>query len=133
MGQEFLVKEQMEAGEQLACDFNEYACVDVAFWIKPVESNAWYLHIASSEINDTNVDVAYGEILRLAAKNKYQWLDVFRVKLLASSDPLAAEVIKIRDNYPIKIPTPYHGSSIASTAIDGAYIYPPLTAQSSAS
>jgi hypothetical protein len=86
MGQESLVNEQIDAGEEFLRDFNDYVSIAAAF----------------------------------------------QIKLLNSSDPLAAEVVEIRNRYPLKIPTRYTGSSIAGLAIDGAYIYPPITAPSSA-
>ncbi len=133
MGQESLVNEQIDAGEAFARDFSDYASVDVAFWINPADSEEWFLYIASKQINDSNFDVAYGEVLRRVGNNKTQWLDAFQVKLLNCADPLAAEVMEIRNRYPVsKIPTRYKGSSIAGMAIGGAYIYPPIAAPSSA-
>lgn len=131
MGQESLVNEQIDAGAEFARDFSDYASVDAAFWINPADSEEWYLYIASSEIGDDKLDVAYGEVLRRAGTNKSQWLDAFQVKLLDCADPLAAEVIEIRNRYSLKIPTRYNGTSIAGMAIDGAYIYPPIAATSS--
>ena len=132
MGQESLVNEQIDAGEEFLRDFNDYVSIAAAFWINPADSEDWFLYIASTEINDANIRAAYGEVLRRIGSNKNQWLDAFQVKLLNSSDPLAAEVVEIRDRYPLKIPTRYSGSSIAGLAIDGACIYPPVAARSSA-
>lgn len=132
MGQESLVNEQIDAGETFLRDFNDYVSIAVAFWINPADSEDWLLYIASTEINDGNMRAAYGEVLRRIANNRNQWLDAFQIKLLNSSDPLAVEVIEIRNRYPLKIPTRYNGSSIAGLAIDDAYIYPPITAASSA-
>jgi hypothetical protein len=133
MGQESLVNEQVDAGEEFLRDFNDYVSINVAFWINPADSEDWFLYIASTEINDANIRAAYGEVLRRIGNKKNQWLDAFQVKLLKSSDPLAAEVVAIRNRYSSpKIPTRYNGSSIAGFAIDGAYIYPPVVAGSSA-
>jgi len=131
MGEELLVNEQIEAGEEFARDFNEYAPVDAAFWINPADSEQWYFYIASSEIRDDNIRAAYGEVLRRISKYKNQWLDPVQIKLLNCADPLAAKVIEIRDRYPLKTPMRYNGTSIAGLAIDGAYIYPRITASSS--
>ena len=132
MGQESLVNEQIDAGEEFLRDFNDYVPIAAAFWINPADSEDWFLYIASTEISDANIRAAYGEVLRRIGSKKNQWLDAFQVKLLNSSDPLAAEVIEIRNRYPLTIPTRYNGSSIAGLAIDGAYIYPPVAASSSA-
>lgn len=133
MGQELLVDEQISAGEDFARDFSEYVSVAAAFWINPADSDHWYLYIASADINDDNFDVAYGEVLRRISKDRNQWLDPFQIKLLNSAEPLAAEVIEIRNRYPLRISTRYNGSSIAGMPISGAYIYPPITTPSSAS
>ena len=132
MGQESLVNEQIDAGENFLRDFNDYVSIAAAFWINPADSEDWFLYLASTEINDENIRAAYGEVLRRIGSNRKQWLDVFQIKLLNSSNPLAAEVVEIRNRYPLKIPARYNGSSIAGLAIDGAYIYPPITAPSSA-
>ncbi len=132
MGQESLVNEQIKAGEEFAHDFSDCFSVDVAFWLNPADSEEWYLYIASAEINDGNIRNAYGEVLRRVGKKKNQWLDAFQIKLVNREDPLAAKVIEIRNQYPLKIAMSYNGSSIAGMAIDGAYIYPPIAAPSSA-
>ena len=132
MGQESLVNEQIDAGEEFVRDFSEYVSVAAAFWINPADSEDWLLYVASADINDDNFDVAYGEVLRRVGTNRNQWLDAFQVKLLNSADPVAAKVIEIRNRYPLKSVTRYNGSSIAGMAIDGAFIYPPIAATTSA-
>ena len=132
MDQELLVEEQIEAGEQFARDFNDYAPVDAAFWINSADTEGWYFYIASSQIEHGNIREAYGEVLRLAGTDRNQWLDAFHVKLLTCEDPLAVKVIEIRNRYPLAIPTRYNGSSIAGMEIGGAYIYPPIAAPSAA-
>lgn len=131
MGQELLVKEQIAAGEEFARDFNEYAPVDAAFWINPADTEQWYLYIASSEIGDGEKFSAYGEVVRRMAKLKNQWLDLTQIKVLNAADPLAVKVMEIRDQKFLKVPMPYNGTWIAGMAIDGAYLYPPITASSS--
>ena len=102
MGQELLVSEQIDAGEEFVRGFCEYLPVAAAFWVNPADSEDWFLYVASPEVDDGNLDVAYGEVLRRVGTNKNQWLDAFQVKLLNSADPLATEVIRIRDRYPVE-------------------------------
>jgi len=132
MGKESLVNEQRDAGQEFVRDFTEYVPVAAAFWINPADSEDWFLYVASPKINDGNLDVAYGEVLRRVGTNKNQWLDAFQIKLVNSADPVAAEVIRIRDRYALKTATHYNGSSIAGMAIGGAFIYPESTAATSA-
>jgi hypothetical protein len=127
-----LVNEQIDAGWEFAMDFSEFVPVDAVFWINPIDSEFWHLYIASSEIEDTNKRAAYAEVLRRAAANPSQWMDVLKVKLLNSADPLAAKVIEIRDRYPLNTGTWYNATSIAGVEIDRAYIYPAMATTGSA-
>ena len=45
-------------------EFDKYGPVKVAFWLKASDTEQRYLYIASDQIADTNLDVAYGEVLR---------------------------------------------------------------------
>lgn len=132
MGEEFLVNEQIDAGADFVRDFDEYAGVSVAFWIVPIESENRFLYIASDEISDGNIDVAYGEVLRRIKRWRSPWLDPFQIKLVNTSDPIACDAIRIRDRTPTPLPTRYGGSSIGGLNIDEAYIYPPISAMKAA-
>lgn len=131
MDQELLVIEQIDAGEDFVLDFSDCYPVSVACWVIPAESDNLFLYIGSDDIDDANIDVAYREVLRRLRGRRNQWLDPFQVKLVNSSDPIARDAIQIRDRYPGKAPTRYHGSSMGGMSIDGAYIYPPLSAMKS--
>jgi hypothetical protein len=128
MGQELLVNEQIDAGAEFVRDFDDYVPISVAFWIISADTDDVFLYIASDDIDDSNFDVAYGEVLRKLSGKRSQWLDPFQIKLVNSSDPIAQDAIKIRDRYPAPLVTRYGGSSIGGTSIDGACIYPPVAA-----
>jgi hypothetical protein len=133
MGEELLVNEQIDAGAEFVLDFNDYVPVSVAFWVVSAESDDVFLYISSDGINDSNVDVAYGEVLRKVRGKRSQWLDPFQIKLVNSSDPIAQQATEIRDRYPAPAVTRYGGSSLGGTSIDGACIYPPVAAMKAAS
>ena len=128
MGEELLVNEQIDAGADFVRDFNDYVPISVACWVIPADSEDVFLYIASDSIDDSNFDIAYGEVLRKLSGRKNQWLDPFQVKLVNSSDPIAQDAIDIRDRYPAPLVTRYGGSSLGGTSIDGACIYPPVSA-----
>ena len=121
-----LVNEQIDAGREFAEAFNDYQTVDVHFWLNPADSSEWKLYLASPAINDSNLEVAYGEVLQLVGSGKQMWLDAFQITLLNSNDALAIKVKELRDRHPAQIATRYNGSSIAGIPINAAYIYPPL-------
>jgi len=133
MDQDLLVNERIDAGRDFVRDFDDYVTVSVAFWLVPADSDNVYLYIASDDLDDGNIRVAYGEVLRRLHAKSTPWLNPFHVKLVSSSDPVAREAVQIRDRYPAEIPTRYQGSSIGGMSIDAAYIYPPLSALKSAS
>ena len=126
MGEEFLVNEQIDAGAAFVRDFHDYAPVSVAFWVASADSDNVFLYIASDDIDDSNFDVAYGQVLRKLSGKRSQWLDPFQIKLVNSLDPMAQAAIEIRDSYPMPLTTLYGGSSLGGTSIDGALIYPPV-------
>jgi len=117
-----LVNEQIDAGSEFIEAFSKYEPINVAFWLNPADSEVWHLYIASKSINDNNLDIAYGEVLRLVGSGRTMWLDAFQIRLLNSDDPLAVKAIEIRGQYPGG--TRYNGSSIAGVAINAVYLYP---------
>ena len=128
MDQTVLVTEQIDAGREFVEAFNGYQAVDVSFWLNPADSTEWFLYVASESINDSNRDIAYGEVLRLVGSGRKMWLDAFQVKLLNSDDALAMKAKEIRDRHPAPLATRYHGTSIAGIPVSGAYIYPHINA-----
>lgn len=133
MGEELLVKENIEAGARFLREFNDYRPVSVACWFVPAESENLYLYIASDQIDDTNFDVACGEVVRLLQGKNSQWLNMFQVKVANSNDRFAREAIAIRDRYSNPQATRYRGTSLGGVGIEGAYIYPPIFAMNAAS
>jgi hypothetical protein len=128
MGEELLVTEQIDAGAEFVCEFDDYLPVSVAFWVVSMESRDAFLFVASDDIDDHNFDVAYGEVLRKLSGKRSQWLNPFQIKLLNSSDPIARDAVRIRDRYASPLVTRYGGSSLGGTSIEGACIYPPISA-----
>lgn len=119
-----LVTEEADAGAELAREFDKYEPVKVAFWLKASDDGHRYLYIASDRIDDNNIDVAYGEVLRLTNRMQSLYLDPFRVKLVGSADPLAQAAIKINERYPGRTATRLGGQSFGGVFADDVYIYP---------
>ena len=127
-----LVKENIEAGAEFLRDLSDDIPVSVACWVKPAESNSQYLYIASDDINDANIRDAYGEVARTYQNSRSPWLDLFQIKLINSSDPIARDAIAYRDRFPTNVGMRYPGTSIGGLGIDEAYIYPPIPALAAA-
>jgi hypothetical protein len=129
MDQGPLVMEEIDAGAELAREFDKYEPVKAVFWLKASDEAHRYLYIASERITDTNFDVAYGEVLRLVDKMQSPYLDPFRVKLINTGDPLAKAAMEINARFPGRFATRFGGKAFGGLSVDDVYIYPsPLPA-----
>jgi hypothetical protein len=124
MGQGSLVSEETDAGAELVRRLDSDIPVQAAFWVKDSEEGRWYLYIASDQIDDKNVKVAYGEVLRLAARIDSPYLDPFQVKLIPTSDPLAQAALSLHRRYPGTVATRLGGQNFGGSGVEGVYIYP---------
>ncbi len=119
--------EEIDAWADLIREFDKYAPVSVAFWLKASDDDHWYLYIASDQITDANLGVAYGEVLRLVGQTTSSSLDPFRVKIVSTGDPLAQAALEINQRFPGRLATRYGGRYFGGITVDGVYIYPPLS------
>jgi hypothetical protein len=124
MDQGSLVMPQIEAGARLVEAFDAYKPVSAAFWLKGSEDRNWYLYLASDQIDDSNFDRAYGEVLRITGKNPDPWFDPFQVKVVGSDAPVARDIIAIQQKFPRKTAMRLQGHWLGGLAVEDAYIYP---------
>lgn len=124
MDQGPLVIEEIDAGAELVKQFDSCRPVMAAFWLKASEEPYRYLYIASERIDDTNFDVAYGEVLRLVEKIRSPYLNPFRVKVISADDPLAQAAVTINERFPGRTGTHFGGRSLGGIGVDDVYIYP---------
>ena len=124
MDQGPLVIEEANAGEEFVRRLDKRLPVSAAFWVKDSEEERWYLYVASDEITDSNLNVAYGEVLRVAADAPSPHLDPFQVKLIPSGDPLAQAALTIHHRFPTKLATRLGSSNFGGMGVDAVYLYP---------
>lgn len=122
MDQSPLVIEQKDAGSRFVAEFDKYASVQSAFWLKESDAD-WQLYIASEQITDDNFDVAYGEVLRITSDLDDPSLDPFDVKLIGADDPLAQAVMGVKNRYPGRMDTLFRDRQIAGMEIQGLHVY----------
>jgi len=120
------VIEEIEVGEHLLREFENYAPIMVAFWMRAGDEEQRYLYIASDRIDATNFDVAYGEVLRIAERIRSPYFNPFRVKVINSSHPLAHAALDARDRFPAPIATRLGGTWFGGVDAADVYIYPAL-------
>jgi hypothetical protein len=121
MDQSPLVSEETAAGAELIQALDKAYPVKAAFWLKASDDYR-YLYIASDAIDHSNVGTAYGEMLRLVHHLPIPYLDPFRVKLIAGSDPLALAAVQKRSAGRFR--TRVDGGMFGGLSVDDVFIYP---------
>jgi len=123
------VRDEIDAGAEFLRAFDHYRPVKAAFWLKASEESQRYLYIASDQIDDTNFDVAYGEVLRVAHQMGSIYLEASQVKVINAERPLARAALEVNQCFPGRMGTRLGGRMFGDISIDSAYIYPsPLPA-----
>ena len=122
-----LVNEQIEAGAQFLREFERYAPIESAFWLKEEEETQCHLYVASAQINDKNFDLAYYEIGVLTQKMDDPHLEVFDVRLIWGNDRRVQAAVELRQRYPKAKAIHYRNKTFAGRPVDELYLYPPLT------
>jgi hypothetical protein len=125
MDQGPLVGEQIESGAELVNRLRDHFAVEAAFWLKADEDGQWFLYVASSQINDSNVDVAYGSVLQVAAEMPEPKIDPFQVKIVGADHPVARAVLELQRRYPGRMRTRYQGLRLGGLSTADVHIYPP--------
>jgi len=125
MDQGPLVTEQIDAGAAFILDFDKYKPVKAAFWLKENEDSFWYLYITSDQIDDTNITLAYREVIRIGLQMNDPNFDPLRVKVIGGSDPIAQDVVTMQSAYPgTKIPIRRRRVRVGRMYVNEIYIYP---------
>ena len=127
MDQAALVTEEIDAGAELVRRFSQYLPVNIAFWLKTPDEERHYLYLASDRIDDTNFDVAYGEVLRVSGQMTTLYLDPFQVRVVSADHPLARAAIDIFTRFPSPMATRLRGTMFGGRYVDEVYIYPTLS------
>jgi hypothetical protein len=97
--------------------------VTAAFWGVTGEGFI-YLYIVSKDVAEAGPAIIYHRVYDALQTIAARHMDVTRVRLVSVTDPIVKEVLGIRRRFPAKIGTWLPGSSLGSTSIEQAYVYP---------
>lgn len=126
MDTELLVESQIDDGRRLVDQVvRDGFDVSVAFWVKTSEEGLWHLYIASPSVDEGKLGEAYRKVYASLGKIPDSWVSPSDIKLINDANPIAQDVIAVRNRYPARIPTRYRGKRIGNVSIVEAYIYPP--------
>jgi hypothetical protein len=124
MDYEPLVTERIEAGARFLREFEKYAPVSAAFWLRQSERRFWHLYVASDKITDDNFDLSYGEVVRITRQLRDPWLESSRVKVINTDDPAAQEALARQRLYPGRALPRVYDTFFGNVMADEVYIYP---------
>jgi hypothetical protein len=123
MDQNTLVDPRIKAGAEFLIKLQQKFTLLGAFWLEAPGATGADLLVVAKEITDENIDVGYGEVLRIAQEMNNPWLDVFQVKLVDARDPLVQDVMKVYDRYPGGVPTRFPPTT-RGAGEERIYVYP---------
>ena len=126
MGYEALVIEQIKEGAIVVREFDHYAPIKVAFWLRTTEEYAnWELCLASDQIDETNFYAAYGEVVRLSSLLELTAIDSLQIKVVYGKSPLAKAAAKINQEYSSPSGVRLRNQALGDVWADAIYLYPP--------
>ena len=124
MDQGPLVMEEIDAAARFLGEFEKAFPLIAAFWLKAGEEGSWYLYVASDQINDQNMDVAYREVVRIAGEMHDPDFDPFRVKLIKPTNSLVKAATDFLQLYPGRKPIRLRQRSFGDIGAEEVYLYP---------
>lgn len=131
MDTDLLVDNQIDDGQRLDGQrlidqlTREEFEVLVAFWIRISEEGQWQLYLASPAIDPEKMGEAYRKVYSSLRKLEQSCVTASDLNLLNGANPVAQAALRIRDRYPGRSPTRFHGKRLGNISIEEAYIYPP--------
>lgn len=133
MDYEPLVTEHIEAGARFLREFEKYAPVSVAFWLKASGRRNWHLYVASDEFTGENLYAGYDVVVRITGELRDPWLGLLpRVKMIDPNDPRAQEALARQRPYPGRTLPRVYDTFFGDVMADEVYIYPsPIPAPAS--
>ena len=128
MAQEALLDRHLQDGEELLRRL-QVAQFDVsaASWVRDDEGGLWSLYVASKNVDEQGLREAYGQCGKVLRAASDLCIEPFDVKLMSPAHPMAKEIIKLNEPYPVKVYTRHRLREMGGMRMGEAHIYPPLT------
>jgi hypothetical protein len=130
MDQLTLVANQITDGQRLAEKLAQNGFeVTAAGWIRTTEDGQWFLYLVSPVVDEKGPLGAYRRVNALLRQMPQPFsVHSLDVKLIGPTEPIAEGIQDMHRRYPAKSPIHLGETQLNGVSIDGAYIYPPLTA-----
>ena len=126
MDQGPLVREEIEAGAELARRFDKSEPVKAAFWLRVPDDDERYLYLVIGRDRNTSFRPAYEALVRSMLELRNPDLDMLRVKLIGFDDPMGQAAIEMQQHYPASLSRRAYGVMFGNRFAGDLYVYPPL-------
>ena len=123
MDQGTLVTEQVEVGQRLVSEFNDFAPLRAAFWRKDDETGEWQLYLASDKFNGEDSRIGYREASRILGPMNLHAVNPVSVKIRGTNDPLVQSVVTLMQKYPSLMPGRFRDRLPGWTNVEDVYVY----------
>jgi hypothetical protein len=124
MAAELLVDSRIEDGQRLVDQLlRDNFKVTVAFWAKREEYSPWHLYIASPAVGAENPGDAYPVLYASLSKLPDIAVQLSEIRLINDESPIARDAIRLRLQYPERMPTRFPGKRLGDLSIEEAYVY----------
>jgi hypothetical protein len=120
-----LVEEMIEEGRRFVAQLRlKRFDTTAAFWVKTSDEGRWFLYVASKAFDERGPAAAYRDAYSILREMQPSWLSMSEIKLVGADNPIARDVVALRDRHTGRIPARYRGPTVGNLTIEEAYIYP---------
>src|SRR5215213_8800160 len=125
MDTNLLVENKIEDGAALIRHLiGDQFAVSLAFWVKRNEEGLWYLYIATSSVRAERLNEAYRIVLAALTDSREYLISPSEIKVITSTDPIAADAIALRDRNPSREPKRHRERRLGNLMTEEVVVYP---------
>ncbi len=127
MDQATLVEVKIAEGQRLAkLLVKDGFDVTAAFWLQTAPDDYWYLYVVSPGVDEKRF-AAYGALHTIIRGTPDLGIDPARVKLIDAREPLARDVVAVRNEYQGNQVIAHRGRPLGGRSFEVVYIYPAVS------
>lgn len=125
MDSDALVEEKIDEGRRFVAQLRlKNFDTTAALWVKTSDEGRWFLYVVSKAFVERGAAAAYRDAYGILREMQPSWLSFSEIKLVGPDNPLARDVVALRDRHTGRMPTRYRGTALGNLIIEEAYIYP---------
>lgn len=93
-------------------------------WVEVSDQGDWLLYIASAAVDERGAAAAYRDVYGVLTTISGTSISVSDVKLVGTNNPIAKDILEIRQRYSADRPIVSRTNMLGSLAVEEVYVYP---------